>query len=122
MEGGAGPAMPPQSNRRRSTLEISSEHNFYLTTKVDIMPVADAPLELCTGYHQLLSALKESDVTFVFLSVIPLTTESAIVDPDMILTRMSMLMRHFTSTSRIKGKRVLCGRRSGLVSTEILRL
>ena len=34
----------------------------------------------------------------------PLTTDSAIVDPDKILTRMSALMGHFTVTSRIKGK------------------
>ena len=71
-------------------------------TKVDITPGADAPTELRTGYHKLLLTLKEKNETFVFFPVIPITTNSALVDPEEILTRMSALMIHFTETSRIK--------------------
>ena len=119
--GGAGMAMPPRRNRRWAALEVSLEHKIYVTTKVDMMPGADVPTELHTGYHKLISTLKESNETCVFLLVIPLTTDRAIVDPDDIPTRRSALMRHFTTTSRIKEKFVLCGQRPGWVSTDILR-
>ena len=78
-------------------------------TKVDIFPGADGPTELRTGYHKLLSTLKNINKMCVFLPVSPLTTDSAIVHPDKIPTRMSALMRHFIVTSRIKEKRVSCG-------------
>ena len=99
---GAGSAMTLWRTGIRLALEVPREHTFYLMTKVDITPGADAPTELRTGYHQLLLMLKNIIETCVFLPVSPLTIHSAIVEPDEIPTRMSALMRNFTATSRIK--------------------
>ena len=102
--GGSVPVTPPRRNRRRAALEVSYEHNVYVTTKVDITQGVNASTELRTGYYKFLLMLKDKNETCVFLPVIPLTRDSAIVEPDNIPTRMSALMRHFTATSRIKEK------------------
>ena len=119
--GGYGLATPLQQNGRRVALEVSCEHNVYVTTNVDITLGADASKELRMGYHKLLSAIKGSNETRVFLPVIPLSTDNAILEPDSILTKMSKLKRNFMETSMIRYKRTLCGQRPGLVSTDILR-
>ena len=102
-------------------LEISRAHNVYMTKKVDIMPVADAPSELRTGYHKFLSELKESKNTCVLLPVIPITTDNNIVKPYEIPTNISVLMRHFTATWKIREKCAPCGQRPVLVLMDILR-
>ena len=84
--------------------EVSREHDVYVKTKVDFTPGADAPTELCMGYHKLISMHKESNETCVVLPVSPLTTDTVIVDPEEISARMSALMRHFTVTSKIREK------------------
>ena len=76
--------------------EVSREHNINVTTKVGITSVADAPTELRTRYHKLLSTLKERNEPCVFLPVSPLAMDNSIVEPDEITTKMSALMRHFT--------------------------
>ena len=48
------------------------------------------------GYHKLLLVIKEINETCVFLPASPLTIDSAIVEPDKIMTRILALMRHFT--------------------------
>ena len=106
---GSVSAMPPRRNGRRASLEVLCEHNVYVTTKVNIIPGANASMELCTGCHKFLLALKTKRETCIFLLVISITTDTALVDPDDTLTRMSVLMRHFVATSRIKEKRVTCG-------------
>ena len=73
-----------------------------MMTKVDITPGTYAPTELRKGYHKFLSMLKERNKVCVYLPVIPITTKSAIVEPDEIPTWMLALVRHFTKTSRIK--------------------
>ena len=45
----------------------------------------------------MLSTFNESNEKSVLLTVILLTTDNIIVEPDEILTKMSMLMRHFTA-------------------------
>ena len=95
--GKAGPDTPPWWNRIRVVSEVSLEHNFYVTINVDIIPGAVTPTELRTGYHKFISTLKESNEICVFLPVISLTTDNNIVEQDDILTRMSALMRHFTT-------------------------
>ena len=102
--GKAGPDTPPWWNRIRVVSEVSLEHNFYVTIKVDIIPGAVTPTELRTGYHKLLSMLKDRNETCHFLPARPFTTNSAILDTDDIPTRMLALMSHFTATLRIKGK------------------
>ena len=92
-----------------------------MTAKVDITPDADTPMELLMGYHKLLLMLKWSNAMCVFLLVIPLTIDSAIVELENILSRISALMRHFTSASRIKEKTCSARAMSGLGLTEILR-
>ena len=119
--GGSGPATPPRQNRRQAASEVSREHNIYMMTKVDIMPGVEAPMELRTGYHKLLSTHKECNKTYVLLPESILTTDSTIVEPDKIPTRMSALMRHFMETLKIKVKCVLCEQQPGWVLTEILR-
>ena len=57
--GGAGSATHQRQDGRWAVLEVSREHNVYVTTKVDITPGADDPTEHITGYHKFLSALKE---------------------------------------------------------------
>ena len=100
----AGTAKPPRRNGRRVESEVSREHDVYVKTKVDFTPGADAPTELRMGYHNLLLTLKGRNYTCVLLPVIPITTDSSIVDPDKIPTRISALMRHFTSTFNFKWK------------------
>ena len=85
---GAVPATPTRRNRRQVASDVSGYHNVYVTTKMDIIPGADAPTELRMGYHKLLLTLKGRNYTCVFLPVSPLTTDSSIVDPDKIPTRM----------------------------------
>ena len=85
-------------------MEVFCEHNIYVTTKIDITLGADAPMELHTGYHKLLLALKYSNKTCVFLPVNLLTTDNSILETDDISTKMSALMRHFTATSNIREK------------------
>ena len=75
-----------------------------MTTKVNITPGADVPTEIRTGYHNFLLTLNESNKTCVSLPVIHITRYSAIVELDNITTRMSVLMRHLTSTSKVREK------------------
>ena len=83
--GGVRPATPPQRNRRRAASEVLCEQ-------------PEAPTEIRTGYHEFLSAIKESNESCVFLPVTPLKKDSAIVDPEEILTKMLAPMIHFTTT------------------------
>ena len=102
--GGAGSATHQRQDGRWAVLEVSREHNVYVTTKVDITADADAPTELCTGCRKLLSTLKESNETCILLPVRTITTYNAIVEPDNIPAKIPALMRNFTATSKIRDK------------------
>ena len=101
--------------------EVFCEHNVYVTKEVNITPGSDGPNKLCTGYHRLISMLKERYDTSFPLLMSPITTDSAIVGPNDIPIMISLLMRQFTATSRIKEKRVPYGKWPGFFSTDILR-
>ena len=106
--GGYGSATPTRPNRIRTASEVSCEQKIYVTSKVDIMPGADTPTELRMGYHKFLSMLKESNDTCVSLPVSPLNTENAIVELEDILTKMSVPMRQFRETLKIRDTCSVC--------------
>ena len=80
--GGSGSATHQRKDGRWAVLEVSHEHNVYVTTKVDIMAGADAQTELRTGCHKLLLTIKEINETCILLPVRTITTYNAIVEPD----------------------------------------
>ena len=61
--GGSGLATPTWWNGRQAASEVSREQNVYVTTKVDITPGADVPMDLRKENHKLLSTLKYSNNT-----------------------------------------------------------
>ena len=101
-DNGPGLSSSSRRNGRRAASEVTRENNVYMSTKIEISQGGDVTSDLRSGYHKLLTILQECNETCVFLPVIPLSKDCAIVDPDELPDKMSALMKHFTVTSRIR--------------------